>query len=135
MRVSEANTGPAMVQRDGVLAMVTSCAPLSGEFGDGEQHGGVFKRFEGVSGVGHDEQVACSAFAGDLVGGQADLSVKDVDGGFAGIFVFVQGLAGAQGDEGLPEGMGVSADDGLGATAAGRAARRFEVLEHEGDQR
>ncbi len=44
---------------------------LLNEFGDGEQHGGVFERFEGVSGVGDDEEVPGGAFPVEIAGAEA----------------------------------------------------------------
>jgi hypothetical protein len=44
---------------------------LLNEFGDRQQHGGVFERFEGVPGVGDDEEVPGGAFSVEVAGGEA----------------------------------------------------------------
>ena len=44
----------------------------SAVLGHGEQHGGVFERFEGVPGSGHDEQMGASQLAVAIASGRRE---------------------------------------------------------------
>jgi hypothetical protein len=103
-------------------------------FGDGEEYCGFVERFEAVSGVGDDEQVSGAAVPPRVTGCEADPSVQDVDGGFAGVFVFIEGLTGGQRDEGLAELVFVAAVDGGAASTAGGGMCELELLTCQGGQ-
>ena len=63
----------------------------------------VFEGFEAVAGGRYEEQASGHAFPCLIAAVQPYPAAQYEDGGFAGVFVFGQGGAGAQGDEGLAQ--------------------------------
>jgi hypothetical protein len=60
----DARESPRVGVRD--LVPWRPASAVSAMLGHGEQHGGVFERFEGVPGVGHDEEIPGGAFPADV---------------------------------------------------------------------
>lgn len=79
--------------------------------------------------------VAQCPVPGRVTGSQAHGSMQDLQSGLSGALVFVELLAGGQGDQGLAKCVLMAAVDGVGTAPAGGFAGHREVLVHQFDQR
>ena len=96
--------------------------------GHGEEHGGIFERFEGVPGGRDDEQIPRGTFPADVPGTEADPPVQHMNGGLARVVMLIQPVASGERDHGLTQHVLVASVHGVRAAPAGGVPRDLQLF-------